>query len=281
MTGEEFSLAKVFKDASMHQKIADVVSRHLGNKTDIRQQALHGLDLTESKNILDLGCGFGFFTKGLKGRLHPEAKITGIDRFPEYEWFYFQSCEKAGLKADFRSNGIRSIEKLPERSYDLIICSYAMYFFPEIIGNVAALLKDNGIFIAITHATPHMEEFTAYVRSILKKNGLIVTVDLPYETLIDRFSDKNGMEMLQAHFDDVVSLEFKSKLLFGKDDHKDLIDYFNFKHSFFIPEIIDPDDELHHKVAASIRDDLKARKGLEITKNDAIFICTGPHNKSI
>ena len=186
---------------------------------------------------------------------------------------------RISIKADFRSNGIALIEKLPERSFDLILCSYAMYFFPEIVENISRLLKESGTFVTITHAIPHMEEFTSYVRSILKKNGLIVTVDLPYETLISRFSDKNGLEMLQQNFSDVTSMKYKSKLSFGVNDHKDLIDYFNFKHSFFIPEIIDPDDELHNKVAESIKDDLKTRKGLEITKNDAIFVCKGPLNK--
>ncbi len=85
--------------------------------------------------------------------------------------------------------------------------------------------------------------------------------------------------MLKPHFSDVRTLKYKSKLSFGAKDYQDLIDYFNFKHSFFIPEIIDPDDELHNKVAESIRNDLKSRKGLEITKNDAIFVCKGPLNK--
>ena len=91
MTGEEFSLAEVFRDAKKHQEVAGIISEYLQNKDDIRSMALNDLELSESKNILDLGCGFGFFTQALKGRVHPDAKITGIDRYPEYEWFYFQS----------------------------------------------------------------------------------------------------------------------------------------------------------------------------------------------
>ena len=281
MSGEEFSLAKVFQDADKHRKIAGIVAKHLSNKEDIRGQALNGLDLSGSKSILDLGCGFGFFTEALKDRVHPEAKISGVDRYPEYEWFYFQSCEKAGIKADFLSNGIKVIEQMDDHSFDLIICSYALYFFPEAIHHISRILKDDGVFITITHAMPHMQEFTAYVRGILKKNGVIVTIDLPYETLISRFSDKNGAEMLQAYFSKIKVMKYKANLVFGMGDHEDLVSYFNFKQSFFIPENIDPDDELHHKVVAGIKQDMEIKQGLKITKNDVIFVCLGPnHNTS-
>ena len=276
MTGEEYTLAKVFRDAKKHREIAGIITKYLRNNDDIRDMALNGLDLSGSKSILDLGCGFGFFTEALKGRVHHSAKITGIDRYPEYEWFYFQSCESAGINANFRSNGINYVRELDDNAYDLILCSYALYFFPEVIKDISRILKEDGVFIAITHASPHMLEFTSYVRSILKKNGLIITIDLPYETLINRFSNINGPEMLQAYFKEVITRKYKAKLSFGADDHEDLIEYFNFKHSFFIPEIIDPDDELHHKVTSSIKKDLAKRKGLEITKNDVIFVCTGP-----
>jgi len=278
MSREEFSLAGVFRDATMHRQIAGIVGKYLLNRNDIREVALDEIELSDSKNVLDLGCGFGFFTEALKGRVHPEARVTGIDRYPEYEWFYFQSCEKAGIKADFRSNGIDLIRKLNDNSYDLILCSYALYFFPEVIREISRVLKDTGVFITITHAVPHMQEFTSYVKSILKKNGLIVTKDLPYETLISRFSNLNGPEMLNSYFKDVISIDYKAKLSFGPKDHGDLIKYFNFKHSFFIPEIIDPDDVLHQKVTSGIKSDLQERKGLEITKNDIIFICRRPIN---
>lgn len=276
MTGEEFSLAKVFKDAKAHLEIAGIIRKHLLDNVDIRTQALEGLDLSGSKDILDLGCGYGFFTEALKDRVHADAKVTGIDRFPEYEWFYFQSCDKAGIKADFRSDGILTLERLEDKAYDLILCSYAMYFFPEAVKQIARILKEDGRFIAITHAVPHMPEFTSYVRSVLKRNGLIITIDLPYETLIERFSDQNGGELLKAYFSGVSKLDYKGKLYFGKDDHEDMISYFNFKHSFFIPERIDPDDELHQKVVDTIKTDLIESQGMKITKNDSIFVCTQP-----
>lgn len=276
MTGEEISLAKVFRDAKKHREVAGIIRDHLQDTIDIRHQALDGLDLSGARKIIDLGCGFGFFTEALKDRVHKDAVITGIDRFPEYEWFYFQSSDRADLKADFRSTGINYIETLEDNSCDLILCSYAMYFFPGAIEHIARILKDDGYFIAITHVIPQMPEFSKYVRGILKKEGLIVTIDLPYETLISRFSDQNGPELLEPYFTEINTLKYKGRLKFMRNDHEALVSYFDFKHHFFIPEMIDPDDELHREVVKSIRHDLQANEGMEFTKNDVIFICTKP-----
>lgn len=273
---DEFSLEKIFKDAKKHTEIAQIIAKYLGNQTDIREKAFHGVDLSQARDILDLGCGFGFFSGALKNKVHPEAKVTGIDRFPEYEWFYFQSCEKAGIKADFRSNGIDLINKLENKSYDLILCSYAMYFFPHTIRQISRLLRDGGVFIAITHSIPHMLKFTTYLRSILKENGLILTIDMPYETLLSGFSNINGKAELQKYFAAVEATDYIASLKFGKHDHEDLVSYFNFKHSFFIPEIIDPDDKLHNIVTNRMKKDLIVRNGMEIDKNDIIFVCTQP-----
>ncbi len=276
MSSEQIVLSRVFRDAGLHRKISAMIASHLSNRQDIREQALDGLDLSNAREVLDLGCGFGFFTEALGGKVHPGARVTGIDRFPEYEYFYYLACEKAGLRADFKSSGIETSRKLPSSSFDLIICSYAMYFFPGYISEISRILKDDGIFIAITHSLPHMEEFCSYVRGVLKENGLIVTIDLPYETLISQFSNLNGASLLKPWFGQVDAKPYLCNLVFGSGDHENLIDYFNFKHYFFIPEMIDPDDRLHANVIDHIRRDLKEKGGMKVSKNDTIFVCRSP-----
>lgn len=273
---QELTLSKVFRDAEKHREIAGIILNHLSNNSDIRILALKGLDLSGSAKILDLGCGFGFFSESLGGRLSPEAKITGIDQFPEYEWFFSRSCKKAGIGSGFLSSGVKVIGEMDNHSIDLILCSYAMYFFPDAIPHIARILKPEGLFITITHEVPHMIEFITYVREILSKNGINLTIDLPYETLIGRFSDKTGPALLQPYFREIEVRNYKADLVFGNQDYEDLIKYFNFKESFFIPEAFDPEGELHRKVVAGIEEDIKGKSGLKITKNDVIFICKNP-----
>lgn len=272
----ESSLANVFKDAEKHLKIADIIARHTSNKTDIRIFALNGLDISHCKNILDLGCGFGFFTEALRGKVHPEAKVTGVDRFSEYERYFCQSAGRANVHADFLAPGISVIEKMASNSFDLILCSYALYFFPEMVAHIARILKDDGLFVAITHAIPHMHEFTAYVRKFLQEEGYQLDSCLPYEKLIKEFSDKNGYQILAPYFSKIKKKMYEGILIFGEDDSQDLIHYFNFKHCFFIPENIDPDDTLHKMIVRKIKRDIGRNQELSITKNDVIFVCSGP-----
>ena len=128
MSKTDSRLAEVFKDASTHQEVARIIIRHLTNETDVRQAALDGLDLSTARNILDLGCGFGFFTRAMKDRVHKDANITGLDKHYQYEEPYLLSCDEANLKGTFIDKGISTLSKFHDNTFDLIICSYALYF---------------------------------------------------------------------------------------------------------------------------------------------------------
>ena len=101
--------------------------------------------------------------------------------------------------------------------------------------------------------------------------------DLVDDEMIEVFDDP-----AQGIFGQLPGLEANLHTMmeefFGIGDHEDLVSYFNFKHSFFIPEVMDPNDELHKKVASCIKEDLESKKGLKITKNDVIFVCSDPND---
>jgi ubiquinone/menaquinone biosynthesis C-methylase UbiE len=280
MTGKENHLVRVFKDASTHKEVANVISRHLTSKKDIRDVAFEGVDFSGKKRVLDLGCGFGFFTEGLSGKAHSLSHITGIDTHPEYEWFYFHSCEKVdrAIKKKFISQGIEAIRKLEPKSYDLILCSYALYFFPEMIPEIGRVLKNDGSFIAITHAMPHMHQFSEFVRNLLSQKGIPMKGENPYEALIRKFSDANGVKMLSKAFDTVCTKNYRNKMVFNVDDFSDLSVYFNFKRNFFIPSSLDPEGGLHSFVLEAIKDHMEDGKIMEIAKDDVIFTCSDPIN---
>lgn len=272
----DIQLAEVFKDATTHQAVAKIIIKHLSNDTDVREAALNGLDLSNAKNILDLGCGFGYFTRALKDRVQEGANITGIDRHKQYEKPYLQSCEEANLKGTFIDQGIRSLKQFNDDSIDLVICSYAMYFFPEAIPEISRVLKDDCYFITITHAKPHMLEFTSYVRKILLRNGIDPGVFLPYEALIDNFSNINGKALLRDGFCSVKHKDYKSSLVFNKEDFQDFVRYFNFKHSFFLPLNHADLEKWARIILEHVKNDLDKNGSLRITKDDMIFVCTTP-----
>ncbi|MDZ7742838.1 MAG: class I SAM-dependent methyltransferase [Bacteroidota bacterium] len=268
------NLAEVFRDARKHLEVAGIIADHLTCKCDVRDEALNNLELKHAGSILDLGCGFGFFTRALQGRVGCDAAITGIDRYPEYEQLYLESCKTAGLKGNFRGSGISALSEIPGNSIDLVICSYAMYFFPWIIPELMHKLKPYALFVIITHAIPHMREFTNYVRSILRDRQIEVSGQLPYEKLIGQFSNRNACEQLDPYFNRIERKRFTSKLLFNEKDYDDFVKYFRFKHRFFIPK--DSETELEDFILKAIKNDMKNGKSFKITKDDMIFICSHP-----
>jgi ubiquinone/menaquinone biosynthesis C-methylase UbiE len=276
MRPTDTKLAEVFKDATTHKAVARIIIDHLSNETDIRTTALDGMDLSACRKILDLGCGFGFFSQAMKSRVHPDAEITGIDRHFQYKSPYMMSCKEAGLSCSFIDQGITSLETFPDSSFDLIICSYALYFFPDAIPEIARVLKDDSFFVTITHAKPHMQEFTEYVRRILRKNGIDPGKRLPYESLIDNFSSINGNAKLRDGFCNVKQKPYKSDLVFDRKDYQDFVKYFNFKYSFFLPHHDVDQEEWTSIILEHVKSDLERKGTLRITKDDMIFICTTP-----
>ncbi len=194
------NLAAVFNDTDSHVKVAKIICDHLINFQDIRNIALEDVDFSNVHNILDLGCGFGYFTRGLKDKIHPDTIIKGIDCHSKYKQLYLQACSDTGIHGSFISDGISAINTFEPNSVDLILCSYALYFFPDYIEQISRVLKDDGTFVVITHAMPHMNEFTQYVKDILYSTGIECREPLPYESLIEGFSNENGEKLLIDRF---------------------------------------------------------------------------------
>lgn len=205
-------IRQVFRKVQKHRCIEQLIRRFSSNKADIRITALNQVDLTHCQNILELGCAFGSFTEALKNRLHPQARITGLDIVPEYELFFLEACKRAGYSGTFSSTGVNSIKKYPAGAFDLVICSFALYFFIDIIPEIARVLK-NGFFITITHSSCNMQELIALTKTILKKNKLLSNNELlPMEIILRQFSAENGASLLSPHFRRIQQIDFDNSL---------------------------------------------------------------------
>lgn len=274
--GDGSDLAEVFSDVSAHMLVSGIIRDQLTNNRDVREEALIGLAISEFKTILDLGCGFGFFTGGLSGKVPRDAHVTGIDRYEKYRDPYLETAEKAGVRGSFISSGISVLVDFPDSSYDLIICSYALYFFPEFIPQVARILKNDGLFITITHSCPHMKELTFLVRGILESENMPHDHLLPYEQLINRFCDYNGTGLLYPWFDNISRKEFRSEIKFRSADLEKFTEYFRFKFPFFVPCGKGKEEKLTDLVLKKVDQLLKDSGSFLITKDDTIFVCSKP-----
>jgi ubiquinone/menaquinone biosynthesis C-methylase UbiE len=272
-------IRKVFRDVQKHLAIAQLIRRFSTNKEDIRKTALKQADLSNCQKVLELGCAFGAFTEALKDKLHPEAKITGIDIIPEYKPFFLEACRRAGYSGFFSSSGIDKIMKFSHGSFDLVICSYALYFFPEMIPEIARVLKKDGLFITITHSHKDMREIVGIVKNILRHNNLLAdNQSLPIEIIFEQFSAENGGKLLHPFFGSISAIDFKNTLVFQPQDIDHFMDYFQFKKSFFLTGTDAHNKAIINQLMLELRD-LAIKKSLvNMCKDDKIFICSQPLN---
>lgn len=270
-------IRKVFRDVQKHQAIARLIRRFSTNKDDIRKTALNHVDLTNCVTVLELGCAFGAFTEALKDRLHPEANITGIDIIPEYKPFFLEACGRAGYPGSFFASGIDRIKKYHSDSFDLIICSYALYFFPDMIPEIARILKKDGIFITITHSHKDMREMVGIVKKIFRYNNLLEeNQSLPIEIIFEQFSAENGGRLLHPFFGKVEAIDFKNTLVFQPDEIDHFLDYFQFKKSFFLTGTNSNNKTILDQLTLELCELAIEKDVVTMCKDDKIFICSLP-----
>ncbi len=260
-----------------HREMERIIRRCSTNPDDIRQKALNPVDLTSCRNVLELGCAFGSFTGALKGRLHPQAFITGLDIIPEYKPFFLNACEKAGYRGSFSSDGVHQISGLPPSGVDLILCSFALYFFLEVLPEIARILKPDGLFITITHASGNMRELIDLIRSILRSHRIIEPDDvLPIEEILKALSAENGESLLAAHFSGIVKIDFPNTLVFPPQEIEAFIDYYRFKRPFFLAGTPPHADLILPDLTRTMAGMAAQRQTVTMCKDDAIFICSKP-----
>lgn len=275
---KEVQIHKVFDDVHAHQHIAVLIQRFSTNKRDIHRTAMDGLDLKGCRNILDLGCAFGSFTEKLNGRMAPDADVTGVDTVAAYESLFLGACERAGLRGRFLPTGISILNTFADQSYDLILCSYALYFFPEVIPEIARLLRNEGLFVAITHHQRNMGELIKLTKQILNVVGLSHDKHLPLEIITNRFSSENGEASLKPWFGGIKVIDFPNELVFPMEDIEHLTQYFRFKSPLFFSDIGLNLEAVMSTVLNHPTWVASTQKGIRISKDDRIFICTLPRH---
>lgn len=90
---------------------------------------LQGLDLRDKTDVLDLGCGYGFFIEKLKGRLSPRVLVTGIDLVEENREAFLHSVGATGYKGAFIQG---TADAIKEMESDRITALHATLSFTRI-----------------------------------------------------------------------------------------------------------------------------------------------------
>ena len=274
-------VVKVYGNINQHRSIADLIRKRSTNKRDVRDVALENINLNEMLTILDLGCGFGFFTEALKGRVPTRTAVTGVDLIPGHEPLYLQACAQAGVQCRFIPGNVSVITSFKDQSFDLVLCSYALYFFPEMVPHIARILKPGGIFTTITHDSQNMGELFDCIKNIMDRHYAQIEHLLPAERIIREFSAENGMAILAHWFGQVKTIDYPNALVYHMDDMQEIIDYFHFKSPFFLTGTNIEGKDIAIHLPTLLQQKSHATNGVVISKNDRIFICSDPRTNEV
>ncbi len=271
-------LVSDYADISTQLEVAGIIRARLVKQADIRQVALQRISLSAVRRVIDLGCGTGYFTEGLVNRVAPGTTVTGIEVHPAYRELFLAACARVGVNGTFESRGIGMINSLVSGSFDLALCSYSLYFFPDSIPAIARLLGPGGRFVTITHGEPHMAELTGIVREVLSEEGIAGAGDLLYDSLISKFSGTNGKSLLAPAFKEVTRIKCKGRMEFRRQNLRELQRYIRLKAPFFLPPDLDEGPRLVDRITDRVSDRLEQLGTLRINKDDYIFVCSGPRH---
>jgi len=280
-----FSLSdikKTYEPVQDHIKTRKLIFQYSVNQNDIRETALDGLDLSETELVLDLGCAYGFFTEKLAGRLKAHASITGIDVIDKANSRLFLSAVRSmGYRGEFLAGSADCIEDMAPESFDLVVASYSLYFFPHLIGHIARILRPGGVFITITHTESSLQEVTGLISDSMRALGLEVPEEFAIGRLLKVFSLENGEEQLQPYFGRIEKILFKNDLSFPREHIDDCIDYLSKKRALLFKELFEAGqrkgEEVMSVIYGTVRERAREGGAVVITKDDGVFRCYDPH----
>jgi SAM-dependent methyltransferase len=250
-----------------HAAMTDLVRRYSTNRSDVREVALEGVDLSRVRSVLDLGCGYGFMTEVLARRCPEGVVVTGVDALPANGPPFLEALARARRSGCFRALRLGRSLPWPDRSFDVVVASYSLYYFVEAIPEISRILDPKGVFLALTHCRNTLARVVAI--------GGLPTTGTLLARLMRCFCNECALERLQPWFEDVHRTDFPNRLVFSIEDRSDLLRFVTFK----LPQLLPPGSslaEFRRRLCRDVSDALTRSGRMVIEKDDAILHCRRP-----
>ena len=267
---------KTFGRVQLHRQIGLNIERYSTNKQNIYQLALEHLFYNRQIKILDIGCSYGRFSGNLKSVSGISgSRCTGIDLVSANRELFLKTVKQAGLKGVYISGAANQITDFPDNIYDLILSSFSLNFFPDILPDIVRIIEPVGSFIVITHSNRFLEELEVDIANTLE---LMDGGDFYLPTIA--INAENGHRLLLEYFEDIEQIDYRNQLVFPWRQINKCLMYIDFK----LPFLIQPDrfqdlnlyNEFSAQLHKQIRRKTRANHYYYLNKDDCIFRCKNP-----
>lgn len=245
------TLIASYGNEDLHRRVGEIIKARSRNQEDMRTVVKNSLEWSGIRNLLDLGCGYGWLEGSLDGGFET---IVGVDALPENGEAFLSTVKAKADKTDFEQITLPAPLPFDAETFDLVIAAYSLYFFPGILPEAKRVLKPDGVFLTITHSEGMLEEGEEFFHF---KN---------LRDLIEQFSAENGEGKLKEFFARVTFIDYLNSLVFDRERGHELALYVGFK-AEFIAKDVDPAE-----VTERLMRELDERGSLSFNKNDRIFL---------
>lgn len=269
-----------YHDSDVHLRIQQLIIDHSTNNQDIRDIAYADIDFGKVHHILDLGCAFGYSILGLGDKIKPGTHIVGFDLQESYQKPYLDACRQVGANGEFHISDVAELATYPAHFFDLVIASFSMYFFPDSAANIAGILKEDGVFVVITHSEDILRELIQHIPGAMNDLGVKIPEILCIQRLFKEFSCENGRQLLQPYFAEISHIPFINRLRFDRQDLSKFLDYVEMKKHLFFKEAYEECPDNVSGVLENVMEVIGAKASqqgwVEFNKNDCVFVCKQP-----
>jgi SAM-dependent methyltransferase len=256
-----------YQQPYVHQSMSELIRRYSTHPVDIRDVALADVDLSEVREVLELGCGFGFMAEKVARRIHPKARITGVDACRDNRGPFESRVRAAGRRAKFVWMTVEGHLPWRDGSYDLVVASHSLYFFPQAVPEIARVLHQGGRFLAVTHSEEACQDLCLLAGVSPDRSALV--------NVVRRFSAEHGEERLRRSFRDVERIDYPNALAFEEEELEELLAYLRFKFRF-MTEWPESEPDLFDAERDALQARLQGGGSVAVAKDDAVFWCARP-----
>ncbi|MBC8215558.1 MAG: class I SAM-dependent methyltransferase [Candidatus Marinimicrobia bacterium] len=274
------NLQNTYGRINLHREIGGLIRHYSTNKTNIYDLALQNLTFSDSINVLDLGCGFGQFSAHLKNLIPNGSNITGIDPLESNRKPFLDYTNKFHFSGIFHCHSANLITELKDNSYDLIISGFSLYFFSELLPEIARVLKSDGIFLSITHSKFSLIELLDDIQYALDIPVPITAEHLGLDQTLADFNSQNGDRVLKPYFNTIDNTVYQNQLVFHRKSFDHCVKFVKFKLN-----TVSHDSHYHNtfneqrfknRLSDSIKNKMEKEGSYRLNKTDAIFRCRQP-----